>query len=149
MRAFVGLGSNLGDRISYLKGGVAGLPDVIEVSPVYESEAMGGPEGQPPYLNVVVRLETEYMPRQLLGIARGLESTANRVRGERWGPRTLDVDILIVGNIVVNDEDLVVPHPRIWERPFVIAPLADLASDLVRPAVADEARTLVTKVASL
>lgn len=130
MRAFLGLGSNLGDRWAYLREAVAALPDVVAVSPVYETEPVGGPEGQGPYLNLVVELDTDLSPRQLLVVARRLEKAAGRVRAERWGPRTLDVDVLLVGDLSVDEPDLVVPHPRLWERRFVVAPLADLAPDL-------------------
>jgi 2-amino-4-hydroxy-6-hydroxymethyldihydropteridine diphosphokinase len=131
MRAFLGLGSNLGERRAHLAIAVAALPDVVAVSPVYETEPVGGPAGQDPYLNLVVELETELSPRGLLEVAQSLESAALRVRGERWGPRTLDVDVLLVGDLTVDEPDLVVPHPRMWERRFVLAPLADLAPELV------------------
>ncbi|MCU1447849.1 MAG: sulD [Acidimicrobiales bacterium] len=131
MRAFLGLGSNLGDRRAHLAIAVAALPDVVTVSPVYETEPVGGPPGQDAYLNLVVELETGLSPRQLLEVAQSLESAALRVRSERWGPRTLDVDVLLVGDVTVDDPDLVVPHPRMYERRFVLAPLADLAPELV------------------
>ncbi len=133
MRAFLGLGSNLGDRHARLLRAVAGLPDLVAVSSLYETEPVGGPPGQGPYLNLVVELDTELGPRDLLELARRLETEAGRQRGQRWGPRTLDVDVLLVGDEVVDDEDLVVPHPRMWERRFVVAPLAELAPDLVPP----------------
>jgi 2-amino-4-hydroxy-6-hydroxymethyldihydropteridine diphosphokinase len=139
-RAFLGLGSNLGDRWTNLRTAVDALPDVVAVSPVYETDPVGGPEDQGPYLNCVVMLITDRTPRQLLSLCRELEATAGRVRDERWGPRTLDVDVLLVGDAVVDDPDLQVPHPRMWERPFVLVPLADIAPDLVRtPPKADGA----------
>ena len=131
MRAFLGLGSNLGDRWAHLRQAVASMPDVVAVSPVYETSPVGGPPGQGPYLNCVVELDTELEPRQLLELAHGLERAAQRERGERWGPRTLDVDVLLVGDLAVDDPDLTVPHPRMYERRFVLAPLADLAPELV------------------
>ncbi|MGP0029326.1 MAG: 2-amino-4-hydroxy-6-hydroxymethyldihydropteridine diphosphokinase [Acidimicrobiales bacterium] len=135
-RAFLGLGSNLGDRRAALRRAVAGLEaggDVTAVSPLYETEPVGGPEGQGPYLNVVVELATADGPRQLLARCRALEEAAHRVRTVRFGPRTLDADVLLVGDLVVDEPDLVVPHPRMWERRFVLQPLADLAPDLVPP----------------
>jgi 2-amino-4-hydroxy-6-hydroxymethyldihydropteridine diphosphokinase len=129
-RAFLGLGSNLGDRRAHLRRAVASLPDVVAVSAVYETEPVGGPE-QGRFLNCVVELETRRSPRELLGMAHALEKAARRVRLERWGPRTLDVDVLLVGDARVEEPDLVVPHPRMWERGFVLAPLADLAPELV------------------
>ena len=131
MRAFLGLGSNLGHRRRQLRQAVAALPDVVAVSPVYETEPVGGPSDQGPYLNIVVELDTELSPRQLLDLARRLEDAAGRQRAERWGPRTLDVDVLLVGDLTVDEPDLVVPHPRMWQRRFVLAPLADLAPELV------------------
>jgi 2-amino-4-hydroxy-6-hydroxymethyldihydropteridine diphosphokinase len=130
MRAFLGLGSNLGDRRQYLREAVASLPDVVAVSPVYETEPVGGPEDQGPYLNLVVELDTDLGPRDLLELAHRLEDAAERVRVERWGPRTLDVDVLLVGDMSIDEPDLTVPHPRMFERRFVVAPLADLAPEL-------------------
>jgi 2-amino-4-hydroxy-6-hydroxymethyldihydropteridine diphosphokinase len=129
-RAFLGIGSNLGDRAALLQGAVDGLAatdgiTVVAVSPVYETEPVGGPE-QPEYLNAVVAVDTDLTPRQLLEVAQRLEREAGRVRGERWGPRTLDVDVLLVGDEHVEEPDLVVPHPRLYERAFVMVPLADL-----------------------
>jgi 2-amino-4-hydroxy-6-hydroxymethyldihydropteridine diphosphokinase len=134
-RAFLGLGSNLGDRRRYLRDAVQTLRGVglVAVSPVYETDPVGGPIDQDRYLNLVVELHTDRTPRELLGVCRRLEAAAGRVREERWGPRTLDVDVLWVEGTVVDDPDLVVPHPRLWERRFVVAPLHDLAPD-----VADE-----------
>jgi 2-amino-4-hydroxy-6-hydroxymethyldihydropteridine diphosphokinase len=132
-RAFLGLGSNLGDRPARLRAAVdrlRALDHVAAVSPVYETGPAGGPE-QGSYLNLVVELDTERSPRQLLELCGRLEAEAERVRTVRWGPRTLDVDVLWVDGAVVDEADLVVPHPRMWERRFVLAPLADLAPDLV------------------
>jgi 2-amino-4-hydroxy-6-hydroxymethyldihydropteridine diphosphokinase len=105
--------------------------DVVAVSPVYETEPVGGPDAQPPYLNLVVELATERSPRQLLAECARLEAAAHRVRTERWGPRTLDVDILWMDGVTVDDADLQIPHPRLRERRFVLAPWRDLAPDLV------------------
>jgi 2-amino-4-hydroxy-6-hydroxymethyldihydropteridine diphosphokinase len=132
-RAFLGLGSNQGDRAAYLRLAVEGLPDVVAVSPVYETSPVGGPSGQGAYLNAVVELRTALDPRQLLGRAHELEAAAGRAREVRFGPRTLDVDVLLVGDWTVDEPDLRVPHPRLWSRRFVLAPLADLAPELVPP----------------
>lgn len=132
MRAYLGLGSNLGDSRAHLRAAVAALPDVVATSPVYETEPLGGPPGQQPYLNLVVELETELSPRELLTLGQRLEEAAGRVRHEKDGPRTLDVDVLVVGDLTVHEPDLVVPHPRMWQRRFVLAPLADLAHGEVR-----------------
>jgi 2-amino-4-hydroxy-6-hydroxymethyldihydropteridine diphosphokinase len=131
-RAFLGLGSNVGDRAGYLRDAVDSLGPVglLAVSPVYETEPVGGPE-QGPFLNLVVELDTDRSPHDLLGVCLRLESAAGRVREAHWGPRTLDVDVLWIDGVTVDDPDLVVPHPRLWERRFVLAPLRDLAPDLV------------------
>lgn len=133
-RAFLGLGSNLGDRRAHLRGAVATLEatgEVTAVSPLYETEPVGGPEGQPEYLNLVVELLTTDSPRRLLERCQALEAAAQRVRTVRHGPRTLDADVLLVEGEAVDEPDLQVPHPRLWERRFVVAPLADLAPELV------------------
>jgi 2-amino-4-hydroxy-6-hydroxymethyldihydropteridine diphosphokinase len=133
-RAFLGLGSNLGDREATLRQGVAQLEsagDVTAVSPLYETEPVGGPEDQGAFLNLVVELHTTDGPRELLRRCHELEHAAHRVRTVRWGPRTLDADVLLVGDLEVDEADLVVPHPRMWERRFVLQPLADLAPELV------------------
>lgn len=131
MRVFLGLGSNLGDRWAYLRDAVDSLADVVAVSSVYETEPVGGPGGQGPYLNLVVELDTELTARQLLGVGQRLQAAAERVQGTRWGPRTLDVDVLWIDGVTVDEHDLQVPHPRMFERRFVLAPLAELAPDLV------------------
>lgn len=148
-RAFLGLGSNLGDRWGNLRQAVARLPDVVAVSPVYETEPVGGPGGQPPYLNLVVELGTERSPRELLALAGRLEEAAGRVRLEHHGPRTLDVDVLLVGDLAVDEPDLVVPHPRMYERRFVLAPLADLAPELVPQGCMESAQGEVRRAGSL
>ncbi|WP_419918162.1 2-amino-4-hydroxy-6-hydroxymethyldihydropteridine diphosphokinase [Candidatus Poriferisocius sp.] len=129
-QAFLGLGSNLGNRIGYLEGAVAGVPDRVAVSGVYETEPVGGPD-QGRYLNAVVELDTRRSARDLLELGQALEAAAGRMREVRWGPRTLDVDVLWVDGQVVDEPDLVVPHPRMFERAFVMLPLAELAPDLV------------------
>ena len=131
MRTFLGLGANLGDRAATLAGAVAALPDVVAVSPVYETAPVGGPEGSPPYLNAVVELRSDLGPRPLLDLAQRLEAAAGRERTVSDGPRTLDVDVLLVGGLAVDEPDLVVPHPRMWRRRFVLAPLADFAPEVV------------------
>jgi 2-amino-4-hydroxy-6-hydroxymethyldihydropteridine diphosphokinase len=133
VRAALGLGSNLGDRWSLLADAVAELreldPEAL-VSSVYETAPVGGPAGQRAYLNCVVVLETEHSAAELLQIAHDLEARANRVRAARFGPRTLDVDVLLYGDEVSDDPVLTLPHPRMYERAFVLAPLAEVAADL-------------------
>lgn len=134
-RAFLGLGSNLGDREALLTTALDRLVAVglVAVSPWYETDPVGGPE-QGVFLNAVAELDTDLSPRQLLAVCARLEQAAERVRIERWGPRTLDVDVLWVDGTEVHEPDLEVPHPRMWQRRFVLAPLRDLAPDLVTEA---------------
>jgi len=129
-RALLGLGSNLGDRNRYLKEAVDSITGVLAVSQLYESEPVGGPD-QGLFLNLVVELDTTLTPRQLLGVCHRLETAARRVRGERWGARTLDVDILWIDGVEVDEPDLQIPHPSMWRRRFVVAPLREVAPDLV------------------
>jgi 2-amino-4-hydroxy-6-hydroxymethyldihydropteridine diphosphokinase len=151
-RAFIGLGSNLGDRRTSLRAAVDQLRsagDVAAVSPLYETEPVGGPSGQQNYLNLVVELHTADSARTLLERCQGLEAAAHRERAERWGPRTLDADVLWVDGDLVDEPDLTVPHPRLWERRFVLAPLADLAPDLVTEAQLAAAGGEVTRMGRL
>jgi 2-amino-4-hydroxy-6-hydroxymethyldihydropteridine diphosphokinase len=135
-RAYLGIGSNLGDRLGYLQLAVDGLAAadgvvVVAVSAVYETDPVG-PE-QPDYLNAVVALDTTLTPHELLAVGQALEAEAERVRQERWGPRTLDVDVVLFGDRTVDEPDLQIPHPRWRERDFVLAPLADLGYPGVEP----------------
>lgn len=129
-RAFLGLGSNLGDREAHLNHAVGRIPDVVKISSIWETSPVGGPE-QDAYLNVVVQLSTDRTARQLLTVCREREEDAERERKERWGPRTLDVDVLWIDGEKIDDHDLTVPHPRMFERAFVLVPLRELAPDLI------------------
>jgi 2-amino-4-hydroxy-6-hydroxymethyldihydropteridine diphosphokinase len=129
VRAYVGLGSNLGDRAAYLLLGLSALSrlpktHLLRLSPVYETDPVGPP--QPPYLNMVAELETELSPTGLLAEMLRIEKALGRERRERWGPRTLDLDLLLYGDLVLEEEGLSVPHPRFHERAFVLVPLLDL-----------------------
>jgi 2-amino-4-hydroxy-6-hydroxymethyldihydropteridine diphosphokinase len=139
--AYLGLGSNLGDRRAHLQGAVDGLhaaeaARVTGCSPVYETEAHTATpdEEQPPFLNAVVQVAVEWRPERLLRRAQGLERAAGRKTDrERWAPRPLDVDLLMVGDATRQTDDLVLPHPRLADRRFVLRPWADLAPDVVVP----------------
>ena len=131
MKAYLGLGSNVGDRWQHLRDAVGSLSGVVATSSVYETDPVGGPAGQEPYLNCVVVIETDLTPRQLLGVCHRLESAAGRVREVRWGPRPLDVDILVIEGVEIAEPDLQVPHPRMLVRRFVLEPLAEVAPELV------------------
>jgi 2-amino-4-hydroxy-6-hydroxymethyldihydropteridine diphosphokinase len=148
-RAFLSLGSNLGDRRQFLAEAVGSLgSSVVAVSPVYETDPVGGPD-QGRFLNLVVQLETDLTARELLAVCHRLESGAQRVRMQRWGPRTLDVDIIWIDGVTVDEPDLVIPHPRWSERTFVLAPLADLAPELVGDDVLARAQGQVERVEPL
>lgn len=128
--AYIALGSNLGDREGFLRLAVRGLGNVTKMSDVYETDPVGGPDDQGPYLNMVVEVETSLDPYALLRRCQGIEAEAMRQRMVRWGPRTLDVDIVAYDDIAVDSEDLTIPHPRFAERRFVLQPLADIAPEL-------------------
>jgi 2-amino-4-hydroxy-6-hydroxymethyldihydropteridine diphosphokinase len=134
-RAYLALGSNIGDRLAHLQTAVdllARTPAVkiVGISSVYETAPVGGPP-QDDYLNAVVAIETELDPYALLDLAHRCEDEAGRVRATRWGPRTLDVDVLLYDEVSIGEPELTLPHPRMWERGFVLAPLRELAPDLV------------------
>lgn len=124
-RVFLGLGSNVGDREEHLRSALASLPGLVATSEVYETDPVGGPD-QDRFLNLVAQIDTDLDPHDLLGVCHRIESAAGRVRDVRWGPRTLDVDILWIDGVTVDTPDLVIPHPRMWERRFVLEPLAEL-----------------------
>ena len=135
-RAFFGLGSNLGDRWGHLQHAVDGLAAtdrVIGISSVFETDPVGGPDNQGPYLNCVVAVESDRSPQELLETANRLEAERGRVRAERFGPRTLDVDVLLVEGVVSDDPKLTIPHPRMTDRAFVLAPLEQLDPTRVPP----------------
>ncbi len=129
-RAVLSLGSNLGDRMATLQGAVdtllggADAPVPVAVSPVYETEPVGGPE-QGAFLNAVLVVDTDGPPRALLERARAAERAFDRVREVRWGPRTLDVDVIAFGDVRDDDPELTLPHPRAHERGFVLRPWLD------------------------
>jgi 2-amino-4-hydroxy-6-hydroxymethyldihydropteridine diphosphokinase len=128
---YLSLGSNLGDKSENLLLGVKELlklDEHLKISRVYETKPVGGPAGQDNYYNTAVALDTSLHPYDLLSLVNGIESAAKRVRKERFGPRTLDIDILIMDGVLMSDESLTIPHPRMHERAFVLAPLSDLVN---------------------
>jgi 2-amino-4-hydroxy-6-hydroxymethyldihydropteridine diphosphokinase len=131
------LGSNLGDRLANLQAAVDALGagpglDEVAVSPVYETAPVGGPP-QPDYLNAVLVAATSLPPRAVLERGRAAEAALGRARGPRWGPRTIDVDVIAYGNEISGDPELTLPHPRAHERAFVLAPWHDVNPDAVIP----------------
>jgi 2-amino-4-hydroxy-6-hydroxymethyldihydropteridine diphosphokinase len=145
-RAVLSVGANLGDRLGTLQGcvqAIARLPDtdVLAISPVYETAPVGGPD-QPDYLNAVVVIRTGLPPRDLLDAAHRIEADFGRVRAERFGPRTLDIDLIDYAGQVGNEEQLTLPHPRAHERAFVLAPWHDIDPDAELPGRGPVARLL-------
>ena len=136
--SYIGLGSNLADPVMQVRqaiSAIATLPSskLQAQSPLYISKPMG-PSDQPDYINAVVALETTLTPLELLDAMQSIEQVQGRVReGQRWGPRTLDLDILLYGQEVINQLRLQVPHPGLTERSFVLYPLASIAPELVIP----------------
>ena len=133
----LGLGANLGDRLGALQHAVDLLAErgvrTAASSRVWETSAVGGPGGQGPYLNAVVRAETGLDPGGVLEAAHAVESALGRTREVRWGPRTIDVDILLIDDEVLEEPTLTVPHPRLAERAFVVLPLLELDPDPFLP----------------
>ena len=132
-RAFIALGSNLGDREGYLRAGVRGFDNVVAMSQVYETDPIGGPDDQGPFLNMVIEVETSHDPFALLRRCLRIEAEAERQRIVHWGPRTLDVDIVQFDDIVIDSSELTLPHPYFAERRFVLEPLAEIAPDRCPP----------------
>ena len=136
-RAFLGLGSNVGERLDNLREAAGRLRERgIEVrrsSRIYETAPVGGPDGQGDFLNAVIEVDTDSDARALLDACLAVEEEMGRVRSERWGPRVIDLDLLTFDDQTIDEPDLVVPHPRMHERMFVLAPLLELDADPMLP----------------
>jgi 2-amino-4-hydroxy-6-hydroxymethyldihydropteridine diphosphokinase len=143
--AYLSVGSNLGDREANLRAAAERL-DARRLSPVYETEPVDLKD-QPWFLNQVVEIETELMPRQLLALSQRIERELGRVRTVSKGPRTIDVDILLFGAVVMHTRELEIPHPRFAERRFVLVPLADLAPGLRHPVTGQSVRAMLAALA--
>ena len=146
--AYLGLGSNLGDREDNLRGAVSLLRQrvsLIVLSAVYETEPWGY-TSQPNFLNLVCAVETGLSPQELLELAQGVERELGRVPTFRYGPRTMDVDILLYGDEVIETPDLRIPHPRFSERAFALVPLAEIAPALVHPVLRKSIAKLLEEV---
>ena len=138
--AYIALGANLGDRVRVLMQAAKMIDDVPgvevqQISSMIESHPVGGPCGQPNYLNAVIEIWTTLGPNQLLAALQEIETALGRDRTneERWGPRTCDLDILMMGRTIVDTDNLTIPHPRMCERAFVLVPLAQIAPEAVHP----------------
>ncbi|MBN2309896.1 MAG: 2-amino-4-hydroxy-6-hydroxymethyldihydropteridine diphosphokinase [Candidatus Hydrogenedentes bacterium] len=137
MRIHLSLGSNLGDRLANLQAACIALNQlnrvrVTETSHCYETEPVGNVE-QPAFLNAAVEIETDFEPLELLNAAKSIERRLGRIPSERWGPRCIDIDIVLWGDRIVESERLTLPHPRFRERAFVLIPLAEIAPGAVDP----------------
>ncbi|MEA2580141.1 MAG: 2-amino-4-hydroxy-6-hydroxymethyldihydropteridine diphosphokinase [Actinomycetota bacterium] len=146
-QAFLGLGSNLGDRLTNLQSATDLLRkesdlEIAASSRVWETDPVGPP--QPDYLNAVLEIDTDLSPRGLLGSCQHVEAALHRERAVRWGPRTIDIDILLFGDASIDEPDLTVPHPGLQERSFVVLPLMELAPDLVLPGGAELRSSVAT-----
>lgn len=133
-KAYLGLGTNMGDKQAYLKEACKIISDntninIVKISKVYKTKAWGY-TNQDDFLNICIEVDTNLSPEELLEVCHEVENKLNRVRVIRWGPRTIDVDILFFNNIISTDENLILPHPRIKERAFVLIPLMDLNKEL-------------------
>lgn len=134
-RAVLSLGTNLGDRLATLRLGLdalGGQTTLLAVSPVYETEPVGG-VAQGEFLNLVAIVDTDLSPRELVLLGQAIENAAGRVRAERWGPRTLDIDLIAYDDVVSSDDLVTVPHPRAHERTFVLRPWLDVDPEAVLP----------------
>ena len=149
--AYIALGSNLGDRHGYLDAAIARLRawpgvQVTRISTYHETEPVGGPAGQGKYLNAVAELRTTLEARALLQALLAIETQMGRVRAERFGPRTIDLDVLLYGAEVVDREELKVPHPRLHERAFVLGPLVEIAPLAVHPVLQSTVKDLLDRL---
>lgn len=142
--AYLSLGSNLGDRVESLRSALRRLEAdhtrLLAVSSVYETLPQGKTD-QPSFLNLAAAVETALVPKALLHHLQGVEAALGRQRRERWGPRTIDIDLLLYGQRVLAEPDLILPHPRMCERAFVLVPLLELNPDLVLPSDRTPLRT--------
>lgn len=149
MVVFIGAGSNIGDRLGYIKKAIALLKEtpglrIVNVSSVYETESKYGPEGQSDYLNLVLEVESDLTPQGLLTELKAVEKILGRKESvTRWGPREIDLDILLFDEQVVQEKDLIVPHPFMQERFFVLKPLNDLAPGVKHPLSGQNAREML------
>ena len=150
MRAFVGLGSNLGEREAMIRlalDDLARLPQttLVRASSLYDTEPTGDVD-QPNFLNAVAQLDTELTARQLLWNLLLIEKRLGRVRTQKWGPRTIDLDLLLYGSQVVEESDLSVPHPELTRRSFVLVPLVELDPLLVHPVTGETLLDLLSRL---
>ena len=149
--ALIALGANLGNPAAMLTWAVAelsGLGEVQAVSRFYRTAPVGGPPGQPDYLNAALKLLTSLPPEALLDALLDAEARAGRVRRERWGARVLDLDLIAYDWLLLHTPRLTLPHPRAWERSFVLLPLAEVAPDYAHPLTGETVRRALSRLAA-
>ena len=149
--AYVALGSNLGDRFAYVRSGLSALGEtagvrVEQTSQMRQTSPVGGPSEQGDFLNAVASVLTSLDAVELLDVLQAIEDRFGRQRRERWGPRTLDLDLLLYDDAVIETERLIVPHPRMHERRFVLEPLCDVAPEAIHPVLGLTARELLERL---
>lgn len=145
---YIGLGSNLGAREKNITAALGALQttreiDVLKVSSLYETKPEGGPPNQPKYINAVAHIRTVLSPERLLTVCQNIEGSLGRKRAVRWGPRTIDLDLLCYDDEIRVDPDLTLPHPLMHERAFVLKPLVEVAPDLVHPVLQQSAKSIL------
>ncbi len=148
--AYIGFGSNIGDRLSYIQNAINSLSEVEEIalkqiSSLYKTAPVGY-ETQADFLNGIVAINTCLAPHNLLYTLKDIETTVGRQHCTRWGPREIDMDVLIYGDLILRTPDLVIPHPEMHLRRFVLAPLAEIAPDLVHPVFKESIQTLLSRL---
>ncbi|MFE6170336.1 2-amino-4-hydroxy-6-hydroxymethyldihydropteridine diphosphokinase [Viridibacillus arvi] len=148
--AFISLGSNIGERLQTLQHAVKLLTEhleveVVAVSSVYETDPVGFTD-QDAFLNIVVQIRTSLNPEKTLELCQVIENELKRVRVIRWGPRTIDLDILLYNHDNIETETLIVPHPRMHERAFVLVPLLEIAPDLIYPKTNEALQSMLSSV---
>jgi 2-amino-4-hydroxy-6-hydroxymethyldihydropteridine diphosphokinase len=139
---FIGIGANLGDRRANMACAVRLLGDSIRAASLYETTPVGGPLGQPDFLNSVLQMETTQEPMAVFAQLQGVEAALARMRQERDGPRTIDLDLLLFDRECIETADLIIPHPRFHQRGFVLMPLSELAGEVVHPVLQQSIRVL-------
>ncbi|HCL4437593.1 2-amino-4-hydroxy-6-hydroxymethyldihydropteridine pyrophosphokinase [Clostridium botulinum] len=143
--AYVAFGSNIGEKENYIRKALEKIEErkmkIIKVSPIYETEPYGVLD-QDSFLNGVVKIETNLTPEDLIGELLNIEKQLDRVRERRWGPRTIDLDIIFYDNLIINEKDLVIPHKDMENREFVLKPLCDIDENFIHPVLKKSVRQL-------
>jgi len=149
IKTYIGIGTNVGDRVRYIKEAISRLRQLeaftlTRVSPFYETDPVGG-VAQGPFLNGVIEGRSHTSPEALLAILQGIEKELGRIQRERWGAREIDLDLLMYGDLVIDEPGLILPHPRLHERSFVLVPLSALCETLCHPKLKKTVKELLTE----